>query len=382
MLIIGILLINFILPSDLNGWTLHLNFDPRALLNDEYLAEQVRWGLADSEFGRRPLILNVLRYAVKWTGWSYILVFLIVQVFGLGVCCCLIWHLRKYAGGQAGPLAYLLPFLCVFPQVFLFVAHAHTFDDLYQYAALLLALTALLTGRNTLLLLSLVAASTIRETSLPFLPAFAYLLHTIGRRPWWYALLLPGLAGFGALGFLYWYIPDDILEATLAFTSSRRFTGWRGNFGSWVRVSETISLVVFILSPFGYLIWRYWRELTQRVINRYLIYAFIPLAVVNTLIVFVAATAAEARLFYPPLLLLFPALASTWQRIGEHLLGGVKQWRTLPLARLVAVILVVQLLYHPSVGGTGYAFRAYVVVWSVFMFLLVWTSNRKQYTQS
>ena len=367
--------LNFILPSDLNGWKKELNFSLSALSDDTLLDEEVNWRYTNSEFGRRPLVVNLVRYGVQYTGWSYITVFVLIQLVGYFLSIAAALRLSYRMASRAGPAATYLPFLLLFPQVFLFVAHAHTFDDLYQYTALLLVLLGLVQGQYVLIWSCLVAACLIRETSLLFLPVTAYLLYRLRNWAFVPAGLFVGSAATGAVLLLGWYLPPEQLSATVEYAEQRRFAHWMINFGTPSRISESLWLPVFILGPFVYLLWQYWTRLTQQPLQRYFVHSFVFLALVNTLLVWVAAITAEARLFLPPVLLILPVLAPVWDALGMHTVQALKNWQWSDLAVTGISILAVQLLYHPSVGGTGYAFRAYALAWTLAMVVL-WRSTR------
>ena len=370
LLSVVVFTVNYILPSDINNWSLGLNFSLQPLGENTLLAEEVAWRYADSEMGRRPLMINLLYYGVRATGWSYIIVFILVQLVGyLGSTAAAI-GLSKELSPDASPAATYLPFLLLFPQVFLFVAHAHTFDDLYQYLVLILTLLAVVRRRFVLGWLCLVAACFIRETSVLYLPVVAYLLYRLADRRVLSSGLYVGTAAAAAAALLWLYLPAEQLEATVAFTQRRRFTAWAGNFSTGSRISESLCLPLFILGPFLLLLRWHWREVTHGLTPRCFVHGFIALGLVNTLVVWVAATAAEARLFMLPVFLILPVLAPVWDRFGQRLTGLAVYWRRQDWFVLLFIIALVQLLYYPTVGGTGYAFRAYAVGWTVGMYLL------------
>ena len=370
-----VFVLNFILPSDLNGWKTELNFSLSAISNDALLEEEVNWRYTNSEFGRRPIVINLMRYGVMYTGWSYNTVFFLVQLVGYFLSLAAALRLSYRMAPGATPAATYLPFLLVFPQVFLFVAHAHTFDDLYQYTALLLVLLGLVRGKYTLTWCCLVAACLIRETSLLFLPLTAYLSY----RLWGWSLVPAGLyavsAAAGAMLLLGWYLPAEQLSATAEYAQQRRFVHWVINFGTPARFSESLCLPAFILGPFVYLLWTYWDRVTRTPLCRYFAHSFIFLSLINTVLVWVAAITAEARLFLPPVLVILPVLAPIWDIVGKNVGKAIGKWRRNDSLVAVVAIVAVQLLYHPSVGGTGYAFRAYALVWTLGMIVL-WRSTR------
>lgn len=367
----GVFTLNFILPSDLNNWSTELNFSLSALQDDSVLREETSWRYTDSEFGRRPLMINLLRYTTAWTGWSYNLAFLwwqlVAYLLNLWV---LNWLARLVWRRVWPPLSVILVFATSFPNVFLFVAHAHTYDDLFQYAAILLSIGYCLGGRLLPACLAIMASCVIRETSVLFLPVYALLLHHTlppsKRRVGW---LVPGLAVALAGAILYVYA-SSLLVASAEFTVRNRVYAWQENLSSWARISEALWLPVLILLP-GWLLLRSHAPLIGRhtatvpAAAAVLRYSYLPLCIINTLLVWFLAKANEPRLFILPLLLvlpLTPPVVARWLSQPRLLLAGwsVPDWCTTLLA-----VLLVQLLYQPSVGGTGYAFRAYVVIWTV-----------------
>ena len=371
VLVLGLLVftLNYILPSDINNWYQGLNFSLDPLYEYGLFAEEVEWRYTNSEFGRRPLMVNLIRYGVWTTGWSHIIVFIFLQLAGYVLSTAVILRLSRQLAPGASAAASYLPFLLLYPQVFLFVAHAHTFDDLYQYLALVLTLLALVQRRFVVGWLSLLAACLIRETSILYLPVVFYLLYRLAG----WRVLPAGLyvltAATVSAALLWLYLPIDQLEATAAYARQRRFMHWIINFGTPARFSESLWLPVFILGPFVLLLWRHWQEVTRRSVHRYFAHGFIFLAVVNTVLVWIAAITAEARLLMLPVFLALPILAPVWDTLAHRLHTLPTYWQRRDWWLLLGTVLLVQLLYHPTVGGTAYAFRAYAVGWTVVMYV-------------
>ncbi|WP_116106001.1 hypothetical protein [Lewinella sp. IMCC34191] len=360
----AIFLVNYVLPSDLNNWTKTLNFSLDPILQDDIMQTETEWKLNDSEFGRRPFMVSIMQYGTRWTGLPSPLFFTLIQFLGYVLCLLALHRLtqRVWPDKAVSPLT-LLPFILVFPNLFLFTAHAHTYDDLYQYLLLLIVLYGAIDRRPLLALACAAAACVVRETSLLCLPVLAYLLW---QRTSWSpvgAIIACGFAGLAALLFLYSYVPNDLAQESMAFTQTTRFFAWRANFRDYVRINETLILTIIILAPFLLLAYRYREEIRQTPVQRDLVYSAIFLALSNTTAVYITAMAREARLLLLPLLPLLPVVSPFLQ---QEWTGGTLRWQTYSVREWCAALLgaiVATLLYQPSVGGTGYFYRFYVFCW-------------------
>ncbi len=360
----SIFLFNYVLPSDLNNWATSLNFSLDPLLHDAVMQAETEWKHQNSEFGRRPFMINVMRYGTRWTGWPSPLVFTLVQFLGLLLTLWTLHRLtvRVWPDWLHPPLG-VLPFLLVFPSIFLFTARAHTYDDLYQYALLLGVLYGAVDRRPLLAIACAGAACIVRETSVLFLPILAYLLGQRAGWPAWKAVAAAGLAGGAAALFVWWYVPAELAEKTTLLQPGTTPVRLESNFADYARTSETLVLTLVILVPFLGVAYRYRDEIHRQPLPRELAYAALYLCLINTAAVYVAALAREARLLVLPLLPLLPVVAPFLVRACRR---GALRWREysgLAWVVALAVALGVTLAYRPSVGGTGYFYRAYVFCW-------------------
>ena len=371
-----IFLLNFILPSDLNNWSTGLNFSFTALENDSILRKESIWRYTDSEFGRRPLMVNLLRYTTEWVGWSYTFSFLFWQVVGYLIALgALYWTSTAIWERRWSPALVALPFMLVFPNVFLFVAHAHTYNDLYQYAAIFLSLGLGFQSRAVAACLAIAASCIVRETSVIFLPLYSLLFYYRATSQRWLKVLTPWIALGVACVVIYAYASPLLLSTSLDFTLDTRVYAYRDNLSSWARISEAIWLPIFILLP-AYLALRPLRVARQRDAGVWVLVRSFPyVAVLNTLTVWFLAKADEPRLFLLPLLIILPILPVALSMIRSALRHSSLRWQLTDYIKAACVVIAVQLLYHPSVGGTGYAFRAYALVWTLAMVVL-WRSTQ------
>ncbi len=328
------------------------------------MRQETEWRYHNSEFGRRPFMLSVMRYGTRWTGIPSPLFFSLVQFLGYLGCLVALHRLTCFVWpGQRIPPLTLLPFVLIFPSVFLFTAHAHTYNDLYQYIAITLLMLFAISHRPFPALLMGFLACIIRESSLFFLPVLMYLLSRYAYWSPWKAVATVAVTACLSVLFLYLYLPEEVVDATVAFSHKQRFGAWRENFGTLSDASETLVLTVIILVPFAAVAWRFRSQIGNNALHKDLVYCSLFVALVNTPIVYAAALAREARLLVLPLLPLLPVvcpiLLQCWKR------GDVASQKISLLQGVGALLLglAVALIYQPSVGGTGYFYRAYVFVW-------------------
>ena len=376
-MIIAIFTVNFVLPSDLNGWFPGLNFSVSPITNDFLLAEDTEWRYNNSEFGRRPLTVNLMRWGHAVSGWSYNFLFLIVQGVAYVLTCLAILATAKKVSPAASIGNTVLPFCLLFPNVFLFVAHAHTYDDLFQYFFLMLVIFYLINRHWFLATFFLTGACIVRETSLLYIPAFIYLtlkFRIAGLMSTLAASMMIIVVSFATVIL---YSGGPLIEKSLAVNTSHRWQNFHVNFGTWQNFSETLTLILFVLGPFFYLCYRYGNTLLACQKKKVLLYSFLGLTVVNTSLVCITAYVREARLLVIPVLLILPVLPEIWTDATKKITNFIKT--DFGLTDVVLILLgsgVFMSFYQPTVGGTGYAFKAYGVIWTCCMYLLVRSTSK------
>lgn len=369
ILCIGVFLINYTIPSDLNNWATQLNFSPTAILNDSLLEADTQSRLIEAEFGRRPLLVNLLKYGKEWTGISQTLLFCIYQAFGYLLVCYLLQQLAWHIDPTLSWASTILPYALLFPSVFLFVAHAHTYDDLFQYAAILGFLYYGLKQMPFPAAVLLCVGCIIRETSVLFLPVYVAMFWNTPKLRNSSIILLAIAAFLIACTAVYLYAGHELIAESYAINTGGRWTNWKVNFADYAAASEVIWLTLFILGPSAFIVIRNWPALTASKTSSVLIYCYVYLVATNTLLVYLTAYAREARLLLLPNLIVFFLLAPFWQ---QYLRVGKQQYQkfnfSIPL--LLLLIILVPLSYIPSVGGTGYIYRFYALLWTIAMMTL------------
>ena len=374
ILCICVFFINYIIPSDLNNWSPQLNFSPTAILNSSLLEADTQSRLIEAEFGRRPLMVNLLKYGNEWTDISQTLLFCIYQAIGYLLVCYLLQKIAWHIDPASSWGATILPYALLFPSIFLFVAHAHTYDDLFQYAAILAFLYYGLKRMPFPAVVLLCIACIIRETSVLFLPVYVALFwsKTTLRN---YALLLLAIAALViACTTVYIYAGPELIAESYAINTGGRWMNWQVNFADYAAASEVIWLTLFILGPSAFIVIRNWPALHAQKFSSVLIYCYLYLIASNTVLVYLTAYAREARLLLLPNLVVFSLLAPYWRqyvRVARQRYQKVNV--NLPLAALLVVM--VPLSYIPSVGGTGYFYRFYALLWTIAMIIMYKTAK-------
>ena len=283
----------------------HETWDGQPLPHDyiEQCIQEHRQG-AEVAFARRPLTTWSVD-AMAGLGLPVKAAFIFLG-FGLFLFAGLLIHrVAGQLGASPGEALIAQAAFHLSPTVlFAWFDPMYTYDEPIQYAALLIALLALLRGQHLAFILSFTVAVIARETSAILLPGLAWLTRDQWRRSW-PALVAP--LGLFAL-FAFWIIQHQgIADSTIADLGGRLgFFGF--NFGTWSMAGESLSYLVLVLALPVFLLYRYGRSGKPSPQDRAQLQAFWVTLVLNTLVVLVAAKAREARLFALPMILGWPLL--------------------------------------------------------------------------
>ncbi len=259
---------------------------------------------AEIAFARRPLTTWSID-ALTAIGLPAKTAFILLG-FGLFLLSGLLIHrIAEQLGAMPGEALIAQAVFLLSPTVlFAWFDPIYTYDEPIQYAALLVALLALLRGQHVVFILSFTIALIARETSVLLLPGFVWLARDTWRRSW-PAFVAPLL--LFAL-FAYWIIQrQGIADPTLADLGGRLgFIGF--NFGTLSMAGESLCYLTLVLALPSFLLYRHGRSDTSSPADRARLQAFWITLVLNTLVVLFAAKAREARLFALPMVLGWPLL--------------------------------------------------------------------------
>lgn len=259
---------------------------------------------AEIAFARRPLTTWSVRALIS-TGLTAKAAFIFLSLGLFLIAGLLIHRIALDLGSSQGTALIAQAAFHLSPTVlFAWFDPMYTYDEPMQYAALLIALLALLRKQNSLFALSFTLALIARETSLLLLPGFVWLTRDRWRSSW--PILVAPLLLF--VLFTYWIVQrQDIADPTLTDIGGRLgFIGF--NFGTWSMVSESVAYMVLVFALPVFLLVRFGSLPDRTTEDRHRLKAFWITLVLNTLVVLFAAKAREARLFTLPLILGWPLL--------------------------------------------------------------------------
>lgn len=361
---------NFVLPSDLNSWSEGINFSLDPLVENSFFEDDTTFRLHNPEFGRRPLMVNLMSRTHSITQLPYPLIFIFYQFCAYLGICYLLRKTSEYFDRTISWAAAVLPFALLFPNIFLFTAHAHTYNDLFQYIALLALINCLLRSKLILSGFFFFIAIVIRETSILFLPFFAAFLFFEKEIGVFRAILYPVLLVLSAIATVVFLTDSQLIQDSLVINATHRWSNWQVNFSDVKATSETLWLTILICAPSAWICYSFQNRLVKNKLAFQMILWWIVTLLFNTILVYVSAYAREARLLFLPNLIVLPVLATYWQELITRIrLADLMTVRTFGVILFAAAF--AQITYIPSVGGTGYVYRLYLLLWTLFATVLV-----------
>ncbi|MBN1961472.1 MAG: hypothetical protein JW841_11040 [Deltaproteobacteria bacterium] len=260
------------------------------------------------------------------------------------------WHLACFALSYTILFAYFVPI--------------YTYDDLWQYAFLLLAVSSY---RNTPLrcALWLCIAVIARETTVLTLPSFAIAIllqdERLNRKNFYGAVIAVIIPALFFIGLKY-FLPYPDMKG--------RDKHYLLNFANAASTFESFTSMVWTLGPFivlGILVWMANRKIIRS--QRNLIIAALITLIINTPIVLIATKAREARLFALPLVFIWP-IAGAWLKVAakcvhDNFMRLQKKQRITIIGIGVLIAIAVALLLGAALRGMlGYhdGFRIYAAL--------------------
>lgn len=357
--------INFFIPSQTNGFKKGLNFSCQRAWDNEHAEVVFNSRYDHSEFRRRPVVLEGQKWMHSLGNIPYQFSFNLINYCSLFVLFLILPALLNSIDESAFLASRLqLFFLVSMPVLFAFLGSINVYDDLVQYLFLVLFLIFLFRRQHLLSALFFTLACITRETSLIYLVivvAFFWL-----EKP--DRFLLKALIWIWPVPlyflFLYFYLPPDLKSELQVFLQNDRFTAWFSNFGDWRRIRESTTVLWVMTGLYvGLLLEKYKKQAGEK--GGLWCLVLLGFVLVNALLVSVSGLLREARLLMVPLLIVLPFVHKEWLAALDSLKKRLKhrRWRQeLPLILLGA--LVAFLWYTPLTKGTGYIFKAYVMVYT------------------
>jgi hypothetical protein len=255
-------------------------------------------------FTRRPLTTASID-ALQALGIPPVIGFMIVG-FGLFFLAGLLVHriARNLGPTPLQALLAQLAFHAAPTVLFAWFDPMYTYDEPIQYAALLLALMALLDQKTWAFIIAFSFALLARETSLLVLPAFAWIMRS---RPREALIVFATPLLIYALFLVYFLAHTGTAEAALRDLAGRAsFLSF--NFRNVQMLGESLGYMALVLVLPVFLLARFQKSKACSDEERTLLRAFWIALVLNTIVVLLAAKAREARLFALPMIFAWPLL--------------------------------------------------------------------------
>ena len=362
-----IFLVNGLIPSFLNGFPEGINTDLSRLWFSNRAEELFHIRYADSEYGRRILVLGLQKagYAI---GIPYQLSFNLINFLANFFFLYFAIELGRMRYKQLNPWLFAGFVGLSFPVLFAYLPVIFTYDDTLQFALLSGFMFYLFKGKQAATYLCFFLACLSRETSLVFAVFLLIYFWKEGSdiRSFLSAILPYGLLALAYLFILYWRMDSSMLERSSDFMLGQRFFAYEDNFADIHKVVEAFLYIAAVyLLPFIVL-----RRSWGRVRGSSVFQAALGLIIVNLLLCFVSSLATEARLYTMTLIPLFPLLAKPLSAIYEDLKS---QKGIYPLSIGLSIMLSACLiaLYRPEVERAFYVFAPYLFLYFSFCFYLI-----------
>lgn len=352
--------INFLIPSQTNGFHQGINSSLRAVWDNPHAGEVFTIRYNHSEFGRRPVVLEFQQLMKKRFDLPYQFSFNLINYLSLFLFFAFLPKLSNVVNQERYEgISLQLFILFALPILFAYFPTINTYDDTVQYLFLTLFLIYLFEHRQLPAMIAFLLACISRETSLIYLAVIGGYLYLegnfrIGKVALWIIPLMLYTI------FLAWYVNPELLQDSKSFLVERRFYAWQQNFADFRTFRESTTILCLMLAfPLLLLRKKIKRDDIDNRSRRWeKLAVFFLLA--NAVLVSCSGLIREARLLFIPLLLAAP-LIHTEIKAGCILIK--KEWRQLTVRHYLLIIgwsaLIAFGWYAPKTVGTGYLFKAY-----------------------
>ena len=368
---ITVIIVNVIIPSNLNGFTESLNTELKPLWKNDVAKIVYEARTESSVFRRRPLVLEFQSFTNTYLSWPYQFSFNVINtvfIFAFFLLM-LLWSdaLLALFNRQYKPKILILWLLCILPVSCAYFATIFTYDDFLQYTFLTAALILYFQKRIWLTAMLFFLSCLSRETSLLFLPFFLFYSRR-WRENWIKEWLVLSVSLGCYILFLALHLEPQGVSKTISYMQRKRIYAWQSNFENLQKSREALTVGTMMAFFPLYLLQKQLRSTDKGTPLNYLVKAAIGLIIGNIVIVYLFALARESRLFFIPLILATPLVLEPFERLLRHTfrLLRTNRWQVV-LPSVFFGLLVGGWFYTPSTVGTGYLFKAYAVIYYLFV---------------
>ncbi len=316
----GIFCIHYILPSIINIHTHYIfqlvDYTHRI---DHYFAEEMlSYHVSHPAFVRRVWVSGGMELIHRVLDLSYAYSFMLINFSALFVCGLLLYKIsRTFDYTHTESLWSIILFYTSFTILFAFTMEMSTYDDIVQYILVWLTLLYIYKQKWYFAITTFVLALWSRETTLLIIPGFILFFypykekfkHAVHTNAFKKLIFIIGISSILYVGVLYVALQYfGMSDHTKAYFLNERFSHWLFNFRDPQEALLSIVSVIYALGvPFS-LLMAYMKRQTLSAHMRRVIYAFLVVLIINTIIVFTTARTREARLLALPLIFIWPFL--------------------------------------------------------------------------
>jgi hypothetical protein len=365
--------LNFFIPSYTNGFPKKVNLSFYQLWDNPNATEVYNTRMNESEFRRRPVVLQAQRFMHEKFHLPFQFSFNFINysfLFGLFIFLPI---LSQKINSEKIEILFITVFtLFSFPIVFAFFGSISSHDDFVQYVLITLALINIIDKKQLYAMIFFTSSCITRETSLiffPFLLIYDYFINknNIIRIMYWiFPIVIYGL-------FLLWFLDETTITTSKNFMATKRFYAWQSNFKNFNTFRETTTITsVMTLIPISLLVMKLQNEDSRLI--RFLTANIFGLIVLNTVLVLTTGLAREARLFFPPLLIAIPVIYREIKVSYIILKNSIVEQNLISKQTLFIVIssfIIGFIWYTPMTVGTGIIFKFYVFIYFCVFFTLL-----------
>lgn len=368
-----VVLSNFIVPSQTNGFTEGLNFSFKSIWDNENADEVFRLRYQNSEFKRRPFVLGFQKLLKNKLAIPYQFSFNLINY-----CCLFLFFLlvptlvRKVTGKCMSNNLVQVYFIISFPIIFAFYGSICTYDDIIQYLFLSLFLIFLFSNNQLISALMFLLACITRETSFLYLiVVIAFLAKNkdiISRQSLYWII-----SSLLYVAFLSWFLDSELLKESRDFLVQNRFYSWEENLFDLATVRESSVIIVLMTGiPLVLLVKKYLNLSPDSINGKYWVKISVCLILINCIVVLITALIREARLLFIPLLIAIPILQLELEESFIFLKGKMKKinWWQDGLILLLSFVFSF-FWYSTQTKGTGYIFKLYTFIYTVTLLQLI-----------
>ena len=343
-----------------------------ARMSESYGKGMLSYHSAHPVFVRRQFTTRSTFFLSELLGVGVMPAFVLLQTILLFLAGIAVYATTSMIGLKKYWVGSVVAFYTTFPVFFAFLPSIWSYDDMWQYAALVMACGAFWKKKYILFVPTFLLALAARESSVLLLPGFFVLMMFWQHTGNWIKRLMhlakSSIVWFGppvGLYVLYYVWLGKVLGiagSDVDYITTERFRHLMYNFQDLQYSLEALVAPLLVLGIFVYIV-RY-AVVRNHIQKKYmpLIFAFLVTAAINTIIVYIGGHVREMRLFALPLVFLWPLMGylytEHWKSIRADVIRLRKKKVDMPMLVQFLLFLcglfasgVLSFFVYTSVGG-------------------------------